>query len=119
MRSGAALPGCQSRTEPLMSEDNLIDFSAYRDQKDQEPATARNTQRETDHSEKAEALLRDLRATKRVHQDDQPALVANLGQLVYALESEKPKGLAKSILLPDHWEKRKRYIRLPSDKKSN
>jgi hypothetical protein len=51
-----------------------------------------------------------------VHHDDQPTLVANLGQLVNALEPENPRGLAKSILLPDHRGKRKRYIRLPSDK---
>jgi hypothetical protein len=98
-----------------MTEDNLIHLSEYREQAAHEAATARDAQREADHSEKAATLLGDLRAKKRVHHDDQPLLAANLGQLVNALESKNPKALAKSILLPNQWEKRKRYIRLPSD----
>jgi hypothetical protein len=97
-----------------MKRNNVIELATHRGRTLPEGPAARSAQRDADHSDKAADLLEALRTTKRI-KGDQPILVGNIGHLIDRLEPKNPKGLAQRILLPDHWPKRKRYIRLPNE----
>jgi hypothetical protein len=95
-----------------MTDDNVIDFAAQRDRAEGLPT---RSERIADRRQEAMTLLNKLREKKRLPKDDQEILVGNLGRLVARFEPNNRMLLAERILLPDHWPKRKRYVRFPDE----
>jgi hypothetical protein len=97
-----------------MNEDNVVDFAVHR-----WPApgdgTDRAAERESNRANEADELLCTLREKKRLAKADQSALVSNLGRLIVQFDAGNAKAIAKDILQSNEWEKRKRYIRFPSE----
>ena len=88
-------------------KDNVIDLAAHRNPE------ARRAQRDSDRNNDAKTLLDNVRSITRLEQNDRQTLASNLGVLVNQLEPKNPKDLARKILGPDRWQKRKRYILFP------
>jgi len=97
-----------------MNEDNVVDFAVHR-----WPApgdgTDRAAERESNRANEADELLCTLREKKRLAKADQSALVSNLGRLIVQFDAGNAKAIAKDILQSNEWEKRKGYIRFPSE----
>jgi hypothetical protein len=92
-----------------MTNDNVIDLMSRLS------PDGRRSQRDSNRNESAKALLNKLRSIARIEKSDRGTLVSNLGRLVYLLDPANPKDLAREIVGPDRWPKRKRYILLPNE----
>ena len=97
-----------------MNEDNVVDFAVHR-----WPAPGDGTDRAAERDQiaptKQMSSLCTLREKKRLAKADQSALVSNLGRLIVQFDAGNAKAIAKDILQSNEWEKRKRYIRFPSE----
>lgn len=97
---------------PPMSSDNVIELAPRRAQS---ASAATRAGSGVERSEGAAELLDRLGSMARIPKEDREPLVSNLGQLANAADPRDPMGIARDILLPDQWPKRRRYILLPKD----
>jgi hypothetical protein len=97
-----------------LKDDNVVELAAYRDGANSEQAVSPSASRSADRSKEAMDILKELRRKARIHPDDRPIVARNLGRLLVEMEPDSPKLLAKKVL-QSSWQKRKRYIHLPSD----
>jgi hypothetical protein len=98
----------------MMTEDNIVDFAMRRRSRAQD-GSPRTPQQNLSRVTEADALLRALRGTKRLAKANQVVLVSNLGRLIDQLDARNRRSIAMSILQPNEWEKRKRYIQYPDE----
>jgi hypothetical protein len=86
-----------------MRNDNVIDLPSRLS------SDARRPPPDSSRNESAKALLNKLRIIARIERSDRSTLVRNVGHLVHLLDPANAKYLARKIIGPDRWPKRKRY----------
>jgi hypothetical protein len=93
-----------------MNGHNIIPLPVHR-----RALPAHSADRSVSRANEAAGLLSELSRTKRLAKADQRTLIANIGAMVAGVDAENAKSIAKRILEPNEWEKRKRYIRFPHE----